>query len=231
MEYIPRVEKDILGETLAKYQEIALIMNSFPFQKKNSIEELAEKADVHWNTAKKALAFFLLSEPILPRFRIDKDFRFTILEKPRAIDAVNIIYESDEMIIITKMMLKKITDKQKGLKMEELKSLGYNDISAVYSLLEKGYINSEDGVFFLSFRGKILGNTGIKKILDLGLSLPWEENSREITPYTKEIRKRSVTIVHIEEEDTVIYGEYRQELESEKNEVESPTKILKVPIR
>ena len=206
-------------------------MNSFPFQKNNSIEELAEKADVHWNTAKKALAFFLLSEPILPRFRIDKDFRFTILEKPRAIDAVNIIYESDEMIIITKMMLKKITDKQKGLKMEELKSLGYNDISAVYSLLEKGYINSEDGVFFLSFRGKILGNTGIKKILDLGLSLPWEENSREITPYTKEIRKRSVTIVHIEEEDTVIYGEYRQELESEKNEVESPTKILKVPIR
>lgn len=228
MGYIPRFEKDILGETLAKYQEIALIMNSFPTQKKNSIEELAEKANVHWNTAKKALAFFLLSEPILPCFRIDKDFRFTILEKPRAIDAVNVIYESDEMRVITKMMLKKITNKQRGLKIEELKNLIYNDISTVYSLLEKGYINSEDGVFYLSFRGKILGNTGIKKILELGLSLPWEEKSREITPNVRKIHKRSVTVVHIEEEDTVILGEYRQELESEKNEVDSPQKILEV---
>ena len=141
------------------------------------------------------------------------------------------MYESDEMRVITKMMLKKITNKQRGLKMEELKNFIYNDISTIYSLLEKGYINSENGVFFLSFRGTILGNTGIKKILDLGLSLPWEEKSRENTQYVKETHKRSVTVVHIEEEDTVIHGEYRQDLESEKNEVESPTKILRVPIR
>ena len=224
------IDKGLLGETLLKYQEIALLLNSFPTSKQISVEELAEKAEVHWNTAKKALVFFSLSEPILPHFEIDDDFRFTILKKPHALDVVNIIYNSYEMRIITKMMLKNMVKKTNGLKMKELKNyLTSQEIYMIHSLIEKGYINSEDGVFYLSLRGKILGNDGIIKLLDLGIPIPIIEDAFKLPPKIVAYHKKSTTI-QITEEDTVTFEEYTENRDVQKSEVDSPVKTIRIPL-
>jgi hypothetical protein len=63
--------KDV-GKTLQKYLEIALALNSFSLHEKFTVNQLAEKAGVHHNTAKKALLFFISTMPHVPDFKLIK---------------------------------------------------------------------------------------------------------------------------------------------------------------
>lgn len=169
-------EKELLGETLLKYREIATIMNSFPLDQEISVDQIAEVANVHWKTAKKALAFFCLSKPIIPDFTIDNNFKIRIVKKPQAMKAIDIHFESDLMKILTKMLIKKMINLKRGLTIDLMKLfLLKQEIGFIPSLIEKGYINSEEGVYYLSERGKIIANMGIQKITDMGYQLPWDE--------------------------------------------------------
>ena len=61
-----------VGKTLQKYLEIAMTLNSFPLNKTFTVSQLAEKAGVHYMTAKKALLFFIKTMPQVPNFKLVK---------------------------------------------------------------------------------------------------------------------------------------------------------------
>jgi len=63
---------DKVGKTLQKYLEIALALNSFSLNETFTVNQLAEKAGVHHNTAKKALLFFKWTMPHVPDFKLIK---------------------------------------------------------------------------------------------------------------------------------------------------------------
>jgi predicted transcriptional regulator len=166
-----------LGNTLSKYAQVAISMNRFPEKTPISIREIAEEAKIHWNTTKKALIFFESIAPIIPKFEfIENKGKIQLLKKPKAIIALNKLFSSMEMKITTKMMMEKITSKDRGAKMKDLiKFLEEKEVKYLTNLLQKGLINSEEGRFYLSSKGKLIGNLGIKKLVNLGTLLPWEE--------------------------------------------------------
>lgn len=164
-----------LGKTLDIYRKLAIAINSFPKEEKISVKDLAEKAGVHWNTAKKALLFFHKIAPLIPNFELASNLRFRVVEKPHAIEAVEGIFESKEMRILTKMMLREATEPQKALHAHAVKEvITLEEQSVLPNLIEKGYVNSINGCYYLSERGQSLGSMGIRKIVDLNIPLPWE---------------------------------------------------------
>jgi len=168
--------EETFGETLTKYAKVALALNRFPEKKLIAVDALAEEANVHWNTAKKALLFFHKVKPIMPDLYIQENLKFTVYNKPTAMKSIDTLFASLEMKIATKMILNKITAKERGLKKYELnKYLGSDEIENISKLIEKGLVNSEEGYYYLSSKGTILGNIGVKEIVNLGIPLPWEE--------------------------------------------------------
>ena len=168
-----------LSKTLDIYRNVAVAISSFPKGEKTSIKDLAEKANVHWNTAKKALIFFHKIGPLVPRFEIiEETLRFEVKEKPSAIDAVEGIFESREMRILTKMMLAKVTEPEKAKKLDSV--LTTAERSFLAALIERGYVNSINGNYYLSKRGQSIGSMGLRKIVELNIPLPWETERRQL---------------------------------------------------
>jgi len=161
-----------LGKTLNIYRKLAIAINSFPREENISVNDLAEKAGVHWNTAKKALLFFYKIAPLIPKFQLISNLRFRVMQKPHAMAAVEGIFESKEMRILTKMILVKATEPQEARKMKDI--LTTEERSVLSNLIEKGYVNSVNGKYYLSKRGQSVGSMGIRKIVDLNIQLPWE---------------------------------------------------------
>lgn len=167
-----------LGKTLDMYRNVAIVINSYPKGEKISVQDLAEKAKVHWNTAKKALIFFHKIAPLVPKFEMVEDLRFRVKEKPSAMDAVEGIFESQEMRILTKMMLLGIVDIEKASKLNA--HLKPEERSYLANLIEKGYVNSINGNYYLSKRGQSIGSMGLRRIVNLNIPLPWETGSQSV---------------------------------------------------
>lgn len=170
-------EERNLGKTLNIYKNLAVALNSFPKEKEITINDLAEKAQVHWNTAMKALLFFHQVGPVIPKFKLHSSLKFQIIRKPSAIEAVEGIFDSREMRILTKMMLYKATNPANAQKMNKMFS--EDEKHLLPDLIERGLINSIEGRYYLSKRGQSLGGVGLQKIVELGISLPWEEELKE----------------------------------------------------
>jgi len=167
-----------LGKTLEAYRRISIALNSFPSAERVSIKELATKAQVHWNTAKKALLFFNILRPMVPQFRLESESKFRIIKKPSAVKAVEGIFESLEMRVVVKLMLKNALEEENALKAEEF--LSEEEKQIVQELISKGFINSIEGHFYLSKRGQSLASIGMRKLIELGIDLPWEKPIEQI---------------------------------------------------
>lgn len=169
----PQVAEKELGKTLNMYRNIAIAMNSFQLKESVSVKDLAKKAQVHWNTAKKALLFFHKIGPLIPKFQLGSNLRFRVEEKPDAMAAVEGVFESKEMKILTQMMLAEATESQKARRFSD--TLTEEERSILPSLIDKGYVNSINGRYYLSKRGQSLGSMGIRRIVELNIPLPWEK--------------------------------------------------------
>lgn len=178
-----------IGKTLKIYRELAITMNSFPREENVSIKDLAEAAQVHYNTAKKALLFFDQLESVIPTFEI-RGTCFRVVSKPNALEAVEGIFESLEMRVLTKMMLVMAVDSEKARKLEDL--LTEQEKSILPKLIEEGFINSLEGRYFLSVQGKSLGTMGLRQIVNLNIPLPWEKQVS--TPITRKVEPKRVTL-------------------------------------
>lgn len=187
------------GSTLTKYFHVALAMNYFPENSEISIEELADTAQVHWNTAKKAMMFFGAVKPIIPDFKIESNSKIRIKKKPEAMLVLDAIFLSLEFKITAKMLLEKLTSKERGQDITTLtRFLNHEELDYLPMLTQKGLVNTEEGFFYLSDKGSLVGNIGVKKIADIGIPLPWEEkaNFQEINlkvRIKKPKQKRKVT--------------------------------------
>jgi len=164
------------GIMLSKYYQVALTLNRFPENTHISIDDLAKQANVHWNTAKKALFFFDTVRLLIPEFTIDKNNKILINNKPRAVEALDKLFFSPEITITTKMLIGKLTSKERGMDVHHIKKiLNQDEVKYLTILIQKGLVNSEEGRFYLSPKGMIIGNFGIRKLSELGIPLPWEE--------------------------------------------------------
>jgi len=162
-----------LGKTLEIYRKLAIAINSFQRGEKISVKDLAKRANVHWNTAKKALLFLHSIAPLIPEFELETDLEFRIQKKPNAMKAVEGIFESKELRILTKMMLAEVTEPQKAGKLKDI--LTPDERSGLTDLIERGYVNSVNGNYYLSKRGQSVGSMGIRRIVELDIPLPWEQ--------------------------------------------------------
>jgi len=183
---LPKAEESLeenLGKTLNIYRELAIALNSFPKGRTLSIKDLAEKAQVHYNTAKKALIFFHQVESVVPKFQVQEG-EFRVVSKPDALKAVEGLFESLDMRVLTKMMLVNAIDSDKALKLDDL--LTEEERGILPTLIERGYVNSIEGQYFLSSRGQSLGSMGLSRIVKLDIPLPWENRTspsqREVQP-------------------------------------------------
>ena len=167
--------EDNIGKTLNIYRELAIALNSFPKGKTLAIKDLAEKAQVHYNTAKKALIFFRQVDSVIPKFQIEKG-AFRVTAKPNALEAVEGLFESLEMRVLTKMMLVNAVAAGEARKLDDL--LTNEEKSILPTLIERGYVNSNEGQYFLSTRGQSLGSMGLSRIVKLDIPLPWENRIR-----------------------------------------------------
>jgi len=62
-----------------EYSRIALAMNKFRIGETFTIQDLATEANVHWNTAKKALVFFkVIQELDPPKVKMTKKGKFIL---------------------------------------------------------------------------------------------------------------------------------------------------------
>jgi hypothetical protein len=164
-----------IGKILNIYRELAIALNSFPKEATLSIGDLARKAQVHYSTAKKALLFLHQIDSLIPKFKIQGKY-FKVISKPNALEAVEGIFESLEMRVLTKMMLVEATSLERARKLDDL--LTEEEKNILPRLVEMGYINSIEGRFFLSQRGQSLGSMGLSRIVKLNIPLPWENRAR-----------------------------------------------------
>jgi hypothetical protein len=171
-------EKD-LGQVLNAYYNLALALNSFQRNEEVSIKELAERAGVHWNTAKKALLFFEVVKTIIPKFEVTQNLRFKIVEKQDPFEVVEGIFGSLEMRVITKMMLCRAVDSSNARSLVEVLSSGEKEV--LPQLISKGYVNSAEGLYYLSRRGVTMGGLGLKKLIEAGIPLPWQRTTMLIS--------------------------------------------------
>ena len=166
--------EDSIGKTLGIYRELAIALNSFPKGKTLLIKDLAEKAQVHYNTAKKALIFFHQVDSVIPKFQIQEG-AFKVTSKPSALEAVEGLFESREMRVLTKMMLVDAICAEKAQKLDDLLTKEERDV--LPALIERGYVNSIEGMYYLSSRGQSLGSMGLNRIAKLDIPLPWENRA------------------------------------------------------
>lgn len=169
--------EESIGKILNIYRELAITLNSFPKEVTLSIWDLAKKAQVHYTTAKKALRFLHQIDSLIPKFKIQERY-FKVISKPSALEAVEGIFESLEMRVLTKMMLVEATSPERARKLDDL--LTEEEKNILPRLLEMGYVNSIEGQFFLSQRGQSLGSMGLSQIVKLNIPLPWENQTRLI---------------------------------------------------
>lgn len=167
-----------LGKTLDIYRRISIALNAFPKNEKISIEDLATKAGVHWNTAKKAVLLFATIDRITPKFELESKSKLRIIKKPDAIEAVDGIFESLEMRILVKLMLQNATEEETAQKISEV--LNEEERKVLQELISKGFINSIEGRFYLSKRGQSLASIGLREIVELGIELPWERSLKRV---------------------------------------------------
>lgn len=179
MATIEETPEENIGKTLNIYRQLAIAMNLFPKERKASIKDLAELTKVHYNTAKKALLFFHQLNSVIPKFEIE-DVGFKVVSKPDAMEAVEGIFESLEMRVLTKMMLLRAIDSDKAQKLEDV--LTEEEKNILPKLIERGYVNSIEGRYFLSPRGRSLGSMGLSRIVKLNIPLPWENQAGPPTP-------------------------------------------------
>lgn len=166
-----------LGKTLDIYRRISIALNAFPRNEKISVEDLARKAGVHWNTAKKAVLLFATIDRITPKFQIESKSRLRIIRKPSAIEAVDGVFESLEMRILVKLMLQNATEEETAQKVDEF--LNEEEKRVLQELISKGFINSIEGRFYLSRRGQSLASIGLRELVELGIELPWEKSLKQ----------------------------------------------------
>jgi hypothetical protein len=166
--------EDKIGKTLNIYRELAIALNTFQEAENVSIKDLAEAARVHYNTAKKALMFFRQIDSVMPRFEIE-EAGFTVVSKPSALKAVEGIFESLEMRILTKMMLVEADNASKARKLDDV--LTEEEKGILPELIERGFVNSAEGMYFLSAQGRTLGSMGLSRIVELNIPLPWEKRA------------------------------------------------------
>jgi hypothetical protein len=190
-------EKASLGEVLESYRRLAIALNIFPKNKEISIKELADQANVHWVTARKALVFFDLVKTVIPRFELTPNFRFEVIERPSALGAVDGIFESSEMRILTKMMLCRAISPESARSLNEI--LKKQEFSTLEKLTSKGFVNVVEGRYYLSRRGISFGSIGLKKITDLGIPLPWEQTKTVIPTGRLEPELRSPMVLRVGE--------------------------------
>lgn len=161
-----------LGKMLETYRKVSIVLNSFPIEEKISVKDLAERANVHWNTAKKALLFFGMLNQLVPRFRMESSSKFRVVKKPSAVEVVDGVFESSEMRILVKLMLRNAIDERTAQKIVQFSA---RDNQVLQELISKGFVNSLEGRFYLSKRGQSLASIGIKRLVDLGIELPWDK--------------------------------------------------------
>lgn len=190
-------EKASLGEALETYRRLAIALNVFPKNREISIKELADQANVHWVTARKALVFFDLVKTIIPKFELTPSFKFQVIERPSALEAVDGIFESSEMRILTKMMLCRATSPESARSLNEI--LKKQEFAALERLTSKGFVNVVEGRYYLSRRGISFGSVGLKRITDLGIPLPWEETKTTIPIIRRETDLKRPSIPRTEE--------------------------------
>jgi len=165
-----------LGKTLEIYRKVSIALNTFPRNEEISIEDLAKKAGVHWNTARKAVLLFNSINKISPRFRMVSKSKFRITEKPNAMSAVEGIFESLEMRILVKLILLNATEERTASKVTEF--LEDKEKQILQELISKGFVNSIEGRFYLSKRGQSLASVGMRELAELGIDFPWEKPSK-----------------------------------------------------
>jgi len=169
---LSRVQESELGKMLETYRKISIALNSFQIGEKISVKDLAERANVHWNTAKKALLFFSMLNQLVPKFHMESSSKFRVVKKPSAIEAVDGVFESSEMRILVKLMLRNAIDERTAQKIAQLSAC---DNQVLQELISKGFVNSLEGRFYLSKRGQSLASIGIKRLVNLGIELPWDK--------------------------------------------------------
>ncbi len=169
--------REDLGKVLESYQRIAVSLNGFQENQSISVNELAGSARVHWSTAKKALLFFDAIKTIIPDFELSPDARmkFRIIAKSSAFKAVKSIFGSLEMRVLTKMMLCRAMDPENARSFKEV--LEPQEFEVLPELISRGFVNSLEGLYYLSRRGISIGGLGLKKLIDSGIQLPWQKTS------------------------------------------------------
>jgi hypothetical protein len=167
-----------LGKTLEAYRKVSIALNALPNEEKISIKDLALKANVHWSTAKKALLFFGMMSPLVPKFRMISGTKFRILEKPDAIDAVEGVFESGEMRTLVKLMLVEAIEENNAIEVDDF--LSPEEKTILQELIYKGLVNSVEGCFYLSKKGQSLASIGVRRLVDLGIELPWDKPAKRL---------------------------------------------------
>jgi hypothetical protein len=176
----PKTEEtreEAIGKTLGIYRELAIALNRFPKGQPLSIREFADQTNVHYNTAKKALLFFHLIDSVMPKFQMQEG-EFRVISKPNALEAVEGLFESREMRILTKMMLLNAVDAEKAQKFDDI--LTNEERPILSQLIERGFVNCIEGRYYLSSQGQSLGSMGLSKIVKLNIPLPWENRATPV---------------------------------------------------
>lgn len=206
MEEILEIGKN-LGEVLKSYHRVAVALNSFKEQKVLTIKELADRAKVHWNTAKKALLFFDMIKTVIPEFELSPDLKFKVIKKPDPFKAVEGIFSSLEMRVLTKMMLCRALDPESARSLKEI--LSKNEFEVLPKLISKGYVNSFEGLYYLSRRGISIGGLGLKKLIESGVALPWQKTSISAIKLATPARSLRGAVLFVEE-PTYLGQQYRR---------------------
>lgn len=89
---------------------------------------------------------------------------------PGKYDVVNFIFESDEVRIATKLMRAKATNETCAV--DPIKAnLSKHEVEFLSSMISKGYVKFAAGteMCFLTLRGKLVANMGMKKLVEMNL--------------------------------------------------------------
>ena len=110
----------------------------------------------------------------MPKFQM-REGEFRVVSKPDALQAVEGLFESTEMRLLTKMMLLNAIDSEKAQKFDDI--LTTEERAILSQLIERGYVNCIEGRYYLSLQGQTLGSMGLSKIVKLNIPLPWENRT------------------------------------------------------
>lgn len=86
---------------------------------------------------------------------------------------VDELFESLRMRVLTKMMLAGMTSYEKGSQMCDM--LTRDEYKMLSTLVETGFVDWRLGKYYLTRRGCSIGSMGLKKLVDMNVTLPWEK--------------------------------------------------------